>query len=214
VRPLTKRAVLAGPGDVADGNRHRILQNNAIGPLGLPITMEYQRQQGPQFHDVARCRLDKLTVHPWRRELLPMIRLEVKIERRLILGDAQRWGSPARVARELLGLELRRQHFKLFINGAVELEQYIRTAYLLLSRGPPRSEGFSYDYSYSVDSMLFSLCRESCLSMSRASISPLLCYIARPLGPTGGGQGTPELWAEYRGFGDAQHPGPPSLDGR
>jgi len=75
-----------------------------------------------------------------------MITLKVKIQRGLILHSppyapdqarehlsrTQRLGPAMRTEWELASLQVRPKRFEIFINGHIELEQRVRTAYLLL----------------------------------------------------------------------------------
>lgn len=53
------------------------------------------------------------------------------------LGPTQSRRAPARITGQVLGLELGLERFQILINGNVELEQRIRTAYLLLPEQQP-----------------------------------------------------------------------------
>ena len=82
-----KRAVLAGPRDVADGNGCRVLLDNGRGTLGLAIAMEKKRKQSPQLDTVPIRGLNKFAVRTQGWELSPMIALQIEVQRRFIFAS-------------------------------------------------------------------------------------------------------------------------------
>jgi hypothetical protein len=78
-RPLAKGSMLARSRHGTDGQGRRILQDNGISALPLPVAREHQRKQGSEFDTVPSDGLHKLTIRPQRRELVARIRLDVKV---------------------------------------------------------------------------------------------------------------------------------------